>query len=224
MMSTLHNSELARKLKIAAGQRVLLLNADAALRDELMRLSGITVDEKATGDYEVSIAFCTDKQGFEKILPKLTRAYKARSLLWIAFPKKSSGMQSDLGMYEGWEALSGSGFEGIAMISLDDTWSACRLRPSSEIKRTNVSNKEIPANDFGDYVDVENKTIRTPEDLASALDQYPAAKAFFETLSYSHRKEYVIWILSAKRAETRSDRVQKTIAKLQSNKKNPSGK
>lgn len=223
-MSTLHNSELARKLKIKAGQSVLLLNADGALRDELIQLPGITVDEKATGDYGVSIAFCTTKQDFEKILPKLTRAYKARSLLWIAFPKKNSGIQSDLGMYEGWEALSGSGFEGIAMISLNDTWSACRLRPSSEIKRTNISNKEIPTNDFGDYVNVVNKTIRIPEDLTSVLDQHPAAKAFFEALSYSHRKEYVIWILSARRAETRSDRVEKTVAKLQLNKKNPSDK
>jgi hypothetical protein len=223
-MSTLHNSELARKLKIKAGQWVLLLNADGALRDELMQLPEITLDEKAAGTYEVSIAFCTTKQDFEKILPKLTRAYKAQSLLWIAFPKKSSGIQSDLGMYEGWEALSGSGFEGIAMISLNDTWSACRLRPSSEIKRTNISNKEIPTNDFGDYVNVVNKTIRIPEDLASALDQHPAAKAFFEALSYSHRKEYVIWILSARRAETRSDRVEKTVAKLQLNKKNPSDK
>jgi hypothetical protein len=223
-MSTLHNSELARKLKIKAGQWVLLLNADGALRDELMQLPEITLDEKAAGTYEVSIAFCTTKQDFEKILPKLTRAYKAQSLLWIAFPKKSSGIQSDLGMYEGWEALSGSGFEGIAMISLNDTWSACRLRPSSEIKRTNISNKEIPTNDFGDYVNVVNKTIRIPEDLASALDQHPAAKAFFEALSYSHRKEYVIWILSARGAETRSDRVEKTVAKLQLNKKNPSDK
>lgn len=53
----------------------------------------------------------------------------------------------------------------------------------------------------------EKKEIVAPEYFLSALAKNRKAKEVFEALSYSHKKEYVEWIVEAKREETRSARV-----------------
>ncbi len=51
-----------------------------------------------------------------------------------------------------------------------------------------------------------------PGDLADALRLTAEAEARFDKLAYSHRKEFVDWIESAKRPETRENRIGKTVA------------
>ncbi len=55
---------------------------------------------------------------------------------------------------------------------------------------------------------------RTPADLAAALRHHRRARATFEALRPSHRREYVEWITEAKRPETRKRRVETTVAWL----------
>ena len=56
-------------------------------------------------------------------------------------------------------------------------------------------------------------------DVAGALDAEPQAKAFFEALASFYRKNYIRWIESAKRPETRSARISEMIRLLQAGKK-----
>ena len=78
---------------------------------------------------------------------------------------------------------------------------------------------------FGDEVtitvepDTEPRQIEIPKDLAKELKKDKQAKAFFDKLSYTHRKEYVNWINEAKREETRQNRIAKTIEMLKEGKK-----
>ena len=58
------------------------------------------------------------------------------------------------------------------------------------------------------------KAVKSPPDFRKALAARPHAKKFFEALSYTHRKELVIWITSAKKAETRSRRITEALAML----------
>jgi hypothetical protein len=62
----------------------------------------------------------------------------------------------------------------------------------------------------------EKAPLVVPDDLAAALalKKNAAARKHFDAFSYSHRKEYIEWITSAKRAETRTTRVAKTVAQL----------
>jgi uncharacterized protein YdeI (YjbR/CyaY-like superfamily) len=53
--------------------------------------------------------------------------------------------------------------------------------------------------------------LTVPHDLQIELNDDPAAAAAFAALPYSHRREYVDWILAAKRPETRARRIEKTI-------------
>ena len=58
-----------------------------------------------------------------------------------------------------------------------------------------------------------------PGDLAEALAQDDAARANFDALSYTHRKEWVRWIDDAKKAETRASRLAKTVESLHAGKR-----
>ena len=66
-------------------------------------------------------------------------------------------------------------------------------------------------------LDTEERTVDVPDDLSTALAAHPEAARRFEHLSYSHRKEYVEWIDSAKRAETRARRLEQTVVMLTGN-------
>ena len=51
-------------------------------------------------------------------------------------------------------------------------------------------------------------------DVVSALDAEPQAKAFFESLATFYRNTYIKWIESAKRPETRSERIHEMVKLL----------
>ena len=63
-------------------------------------------------------------------------------------------------------------------------------------------------------LDTEERTVELPDDLASALDAEPGARAAFDALPPSHRKEHVRAIMEAKRPETRVRRIEAAVAKL----------
>ena len=58
------------------------------------------------------------------------------------------------------------------------------------------------------------RQVEVPEDLAEALARDDPARAAFEGLSFSHKREYVRSITDAKRPETRARRIELTIQQL----------
>jgi hypothetical protein len=78
---------------------------------------------------------------------------------------------------------------------------------------------------FGDTIsveieqDLEIREIIVPDDVRPLLDQFPKAKKFYESLSYTDRKEYIRWIETAQQAETRERRIGIFIEKLKNMKK-----
>jgi hypothetical protein len=73
--------------------------------------------------------------------------------------------------------------------------------------------------DVGIELDTEPRAIEVPADLSKALKTNKEAKAFFESLSFSNQRGYVDWITSAKKDETRSDRVAKSVESLAAGRK-----
>jgi bacteriocin resistance YdeI/OmpD-like protein/uncharacterized protein DUF1905 len=63
-------------------------------------------------------------------------------------------------------------------------------------------------------VDTASREVAVPADLAGELARDSTAQGFFDGLSSTHRKEWVRWIDEAKKSETRSARIAKTIAAL----------
>jgi hypothetical protein len=70
----------------------------------------------------------------------------------------------------------------------------------------------------GDELDVEleldtaPREVEVPADLQEALDDEPAASAYFDGLSYSNKRRHLLQIEGAKAAETRQRRIEKSVA------------
>ena len=70
--------------------------------------------------------------------------------------------------------------------------------------------------------DLEERVVQIPVDLESVLSKNPKAKSVYDALSFTNRKEYALWISSAKKPETKKRRLAEITGKLLKGKKNPS--
>ncbi len=62
--------------------------------------------------------------------------------------------------------------------------------------------------------DPEERTVVVPEDLRRALAKDRKAKETFEQFAYTHRKEYVHWIESAKKPQMRERRIAEAVTRI----------
>ncbi|MBS1563615.1 MAG: YdeI/OmpD-associated family protein [Bacteroidetes bacterium] len=215
----------AQKLKIKEGFLLRTLNAPAGFAKKLGSLPGGVEIVESGKEFNQFHWFVHNRSQMEKELPKVLPLIKGDIVCWIYYPKGSSGLQTDLTRDRGWEALlqHGDSVTWISLISFDDTWSVFGFRAKSEADRKKESKpKEVRA--IFDYIDTAAKTVRLPDDLAAALGKKKKEKAFFDALSFTNRKEYVEWVVSAKREETRAERVKGTIERLGKEWKNPANR
>ena len=68
-------------------------------------------------------------------------------------------------------------------------------------------------------IDTEPRIVVVPGDFQQALENNAKAKEIFESFSYTHKKEYVEWINSAKKQETRENRIKKAVESIAESRK-----
>ncbi len=221
----MEESKLAKKLHIKLAHRVLLVNAPG---DYPGLLEPLPLEAKlfstAKGTFDVVQLFVKDRSELERELIWLQNHLRSDTIFWIAYPKKSSGIASDLGMMQSWDETSKYGLTAIAAVAINQTWTAIRFRPDGQIKKSEVRNSEIENNAIGQYIDVKNRQIILPPEFQLAIEAHPAALNFYESLSYTNKKEYITWVLTAKQEKTKAERIHKTVEKLLAGKKNPAEK
>jgi len=216
---------LGKKLLIKPGSRWLLFNAPANYLELLEPLpDGAAISFAIEGEFTGIQLFVKNSVELRESLPLIAPLLKPDTIFWVIYPKKSSTIPSDLEMMSSWDELEKYGLNGVAAAAVDQTWTALRFRPVDRTKISDTRNEEIQKNEYAQYIDVINKQITLPADMALLLQQNPAAMNFYQTLSYSNRKEYVLWILTAKQEKTRAERLTKILDKLLNGKKNPSEK
>lgn len=212
---------IARKLKIKEGYILLTLNAPVYFQDHLQPLPGnVKVSAKAKVYNQVHW-FVQNKAQMEKEMGRLLTLIKDDVILWIYYPKGTSKIQTDLTRDKGWESLQAHGdkLTWISLISFDETWSVFGCRAKTEADK--MKEAQPKTREIFNWVDPKTKTIKLPDDLAMALKKNKKEAAFFDTLSFSNKKEYIEWIVTAKREETRMQRIKETIEKLGKKWKNP---
>jgi hypothetical protein len=69
--------------------------------------------------------------------------------------------------------------------------------------------------------DNDERIVDVPEDFMELMHREPGLVEFFNKLAYTHRKEYVRWIVESKKEETRKRRLTKAIEMLKENRKTP---
>jgi len=91
-------------------------------------------DPSLAGAYDFVHLFVASAADVEARAGVAIAAVKRGGLLWASYPKKSSKIKTDISRDNGWKPLRDAGFEAVTQIAIDDTWSALRFRPASEIK------------------------------------------------------------------------------------------
>ncbi len=219
-------SPLAKKLLIKAAHQVLIINSPAEYSALLEPLppDAVLFFEPENGTYDQVHLFVKDRAELVKELKWVHTHLSIGSTFWIMYPKKSSGIKSDLDMMQSWDEPAKYGLDGVASAAVNSTWTAIRFRPKDQVKKSAVRNASISQNEFGEYIDIANRQVSLPPSLKLELEQHPQALAFFNTLSYTNKKEYVLWLLTAKQEKTKFERLAKIVDKLLTGKKNPAGK
>ena len=212
---------LLKKLQIKPGFKVKVINSPVNFPVIIGNLpTDIEFYFEDITTFNALLVFAITKADILSVLK--SEKINAITICWIFYPKSKSKLAKDLNHMQSWAYLKTFNLTPCGSAAINETWTALRIKPETELKRSGVGNAEIAKNDYGDYIDVTNKIITLPEDLAKELQQNSTVLEFYQSLSYSNRKEYVLWILTAKQEKTRVERITKMIDKLALGKKNPS--
>ena len=201
------NNPLLKKLQIKEEFSVLLMNSNPSVHP---LFEGIRVELKAANDqdYDSVILFTKNEDELRHWVPEASKLPKKDGHLWLSYPKKSGDIETDLNRDITWKAVKAFGMEPVRLISMNENWSSMRLVNKKDRKKPSKFGQDPPG------VDRKTKTVIPPDDLLGELNSNPQAKTFFEELAFSHKRAYVRWIHDAKKEETRTRRIRKTIELL----------
>jgi hypothetical protein len=119
---------LAKKLGIKDGHSVALLGAPAGFQATLEGLpEGVNVRTRAGGVNDVVVSFHTDRADLERRIPELLEVLDVDGGLWISWPKKASGVATDITEDTLREVFLPLGLVDNKVCAVDDTWSGLRL-------------------------------------------------------------------------------------------------
>ena len=119
---------LPRKLGIKAESRVGLIGAPHDFDEVLGELPpGVTVHRRVQGRFDVLVIFVQKRSELERRLPALKAALDQAGGLWVAWPKGSSGVATDLREGTVRELGLGSGLVDNKVCAIDATWSGLRF-------------------------------------------------------------------------------------------------
>jgi hypothetical protein len=120
---------VARKLLIREGQRVALVDppeGGAAILGALP--PGVRVESAASSAVDVAILFARDRAALAAAWPGLAGSLGDATVLWLCYPKRGHGVETDLTRDHGWAPVHAAGYDPVTQVAIDETWSALRWR------------------------------------------------------------------------------------------------
>jgi hypothetical protein len=122
-------SPLAKRLQIKPGHTHLVINPPNDYEGLLGEIPpGVKISSRASGTFDVVHLFVANSGELNKNFDRAVGAVKEGGILWVSYPKKTSGVETDLSRDEGWKAADDAGWGPVSMVSVDQTWSAVRLK------------------------------------------------------------------------------------------------
>ncbi len=214
-------NSISQKLRIKENYTLLTLNAPPEFKEGMPNLpAGVKII--STGkDYDQVHWFVLNKGQLEKEMSKVMMLIKDNVIVWVYYPKGTSKMQTDLTRDKGWDCLLSESdkLTWVNLISFNDTWSVFGFRAKTETDKKKQAKPKV--REIFNWVDPKTKEVKLPDDLTAAFKKNKKEAALFDSLAFSHKKEYIEWIVTAKREETRNSRIKGTIERLGKRWKNP---
>ncbi len=131
------DTSLIKKLGIKSKQKLLILNAPENYVEQIATLLPTEVrfvtSMSETTHFDMVIQFVNSKEEVEHETPKAIAMVNPGGRLWIAYPKQSSKVKTDINRDILWQIFPNSEWRPVTQISVDETWSALRFRPKSEV-------------------------------------------------------------------------------------------
>jgi hypothetical protein len=116
---------LAKKLGIAEGSSLVLLHAPAGVLGELP--PGVQVRGQARGHADVVLAFFIRRADLQRRADALGKVIFPDGGLWVGWPKRSSGVQTDITEDTVRAVMLPKGLVDNKVCAIDDTWSGLRV-------------------------------------------------------------------------------------------------
>ena len=120
---------IAQKLYIRPGNKFLLANPPQGYIDQLGELPpGVIILSDSSCLVEVIQVFVADRRELEAQLPRLKELLDPQGMLWVTYHKGTSRVKTDINRDTINAYAQTIGLQGVAMISIDEDWSALRLK------------------------------------------------------------------------------------------------
>lgn len=133
---------IAKKLGMKPGMSALIVAAPPGYLTLLAPLpESVVVSQALSGAHPFVQFFATRVSEIRKSAPKLLNHAASGALVWIAYPKKTSGIESDLSREAVCQAMSGTGWRPVSIVAIDEVWSALRFRPVKDVRPRKLRNR-----------------------------------------------------------------------------------
>jgi len=137
-MAGYSGTPLLKKIGIKDGDRVLLINPPRTMPEEFREYA----DEQPRNDVDVVVLFAMSQAEFRDAFTKVGKKIQPDGMIWIAWPKKASGMKTDLTE----DVIRNFALEGIfvdvKVCAIDETWSGLKLVIRKELRVRAASAKK----------------------------------------------------------------------------------
>ncbi len=126
---------LTRKLGLRDGQRVLLVGAPDEIEDLLDPLpAGVTLSRRLREPLDAILFFATRRAEVERRHATLAARLTPVGMLWLAWPKRASGVDTDVTEDVLRAVLLPSGMVDTKVCAIDETWSGLRFVRRKELR------------------------------------------------------------------------------------------
>jgi len=126
---------LAKKLGFKPGMDVAYPGAPSHFRDLLGELpDGVAERASVRGKLDLIVCFATRRVDLAKRAPGLMRAIAPDGMAWIAWPKKSSKVDTDITEDVIRDVVLPLGLVDVKVCAIDDTWSGLKLVIRKELR------------------------------------------------------------------------------------------
>jgi len=127
-MAGYSGTPLAKKIGIKEGSRVALVNAPKDFQFEPKELpDNVEFIKGSAKSLDIILYFVTTERALTKDLSKLAARLTANGMIWIAWPKKSSGVATDLSFERVQRIGLDAGLVDVKICAVDDIWSGLKF-------------------------------------------------------------------------------------------------
>jgi Bacteriocin-protection, YdeI or OmpD-Associated len=169
---------------------------------------------------DFAVVFAISQKQLRDILRDVVPAMHPDAKLWVAYPKLASKIASDLCKECNWDFVCQYGYRSSDIVTLDHVWNAIQFKKhEGELLTTSEDEDGEMEVVTVRVVNVINRAVEIPGELQIALNKNKQAAAYYESLPFTHKREYVKWISQAKKGETKIRRAEKTLEMLSAGKR-----